>query len=160
MMLRNVRNVLCGAALALLALPAAAMENPAGTYTGKMKCDTLDAGVPVKAKSDVTIRLVLEKDSARLAIDVTGGASFVSLATGRITENADKTDRGKFLGLTCTIGAVDPDGASVHADLVIKPGSAKGSIKGTVHVHRPGSQGACSFSGKRTSPTAEVFLCE
>jgi hypothetical protein len=78
-----------------------------------------------------------------------------------VIDSADKPDRGKFSGLTCGLTVGTLNGSSVHADLTIKPGSSKGSIKGTIHVHQPGTAGFCTFSGKRTSTEApNVLLCK
>jgi hypothetical protein len=160
-MLRNVLSALAGAALAAIcASPAAALDDATGTYTGKMKCEYLDAGNPLKEKHNVTVRLVEDGNGERLGLDTDGG-TFVSTTIGQVIDSTDKPDRGKYSGLSCTLNPVSLNGSSVHADLTIKPGSEKGSIKGTVHVHQPETAGFCTFSAKRTATVApSVFLCK
>jgi hypothetical protein len=152
--------VLAGAAIAAaFGAPAAALDDASGTYTGKVKCTYIDGGNPLKEKFDITVRLVDEKYSDRMAIDTDGGV-FTPTVIGQVLASTDKPDRGKFAGLTCTLSPETQNGSAVHSDIVIKPGSEKGSIKGTIFIYQLGTAGICSFSAKRTSTTPpEVFLC-
>jgi hypothetical protein len=152
--------IAAGALAASLALPAYALDDATGTYTGKLKCDYLDGGNPVKEKHEIEVFLAEEKDGARLAMTA-GGGTFIATSEGQVIDNAEKVDRGRFSGLTCLLSAGTLNGSSLVADLTIKPDSEKGSIKGTIHLHQPGTAALCSFSAKRTATTApSVPICE
>ena len=149
-----------GAVAAAVGSPAAALDDASGTYTGKLKCTYIDGGTPVKEKFDSTVRLVEAKDGVRMAIDAGAGA-FTGTVIGQVLDDTEKPDRGKFAGVSCGLNALSQNGSAVHSDLVIKAGSDKGSIKGTVFVYQVGTAGICTFSGKRTSTTPpDVFLCK
>jgi energy-converting hydrogenase Eha subunit B len=63
------------------------------------------------------------------------------------------SDRGKLTGVQCGLSFSNYVGGAVHADVVIKPGSEGGTLKGTlIDLDEAGFVAAlCSFTAKRIS---------
>jgi hypothetical protein len=132
--------------------PAAAIDSVTGTYEGKMTCRQISTGATTKAKTDVTVD-VFEGLSNFVGDDV----GTASTAIGAVlVEDTAKTDRAKLVGVECGVTYLNTVGGALHADIVIKPGSDKGTIKGTLIVMDENAPlgSLCTFTAKRTS-TAE-----
>jgi hypothetical protein len=137
------------------AAPAAAIDSVTGTYEGKMTCRQIASGATTKVKQDVVVG-IFEGTSNFIGVDV----GDVSTAIGGIlVEDTAKADRAKLVGVECGVSYLNTVGGVLHADVVIKPGSDKGTLKGTLIVMDElaplGS--LCTFTAKRTS-TAEPVV--
>lgn len=139
-------------ALAPLAAPAYAIDSLTGTYEGKASCKGVFGDVATKVKYDIEIRLSEQKDGVVMTTFFEG-AMGSDLYRSYHVEVADKPDRAKIGGVTCTLATeADVTGIALQGDVVIKPGSAKGTIKGTYTLYSaPPILDACTFSVKRTS---------
>jgi hypothetical protein len=142
------------AALALgFAAPSAALDDMTGSYTGKMSCKGYVGGAPAKAKSEIAVTVV-EGKGVRMSI-TTAGVPFGDTVALYKLEDETKPDRAKIQGLDCTSNVESPQSLTVQGDVVVKPGTGKGTIKGSV-IRRdatgmPGTISVCTFSVKRTS---------
>jgi hypothetical protein len=144
----------------VLSAPAQAIESISGTYAGKISCKGYSGTQASKSKNDVTIEVL---DSKLLLIRVTVGAEQIgSTINSFMLEDSNKTDRGKVVGVDCSLGWPTIAGVSLEADAVVKAGSEKGTLKGTLTESDPmGTIDVCSFSVKRTATTApEIPPCQ
>jgi hypothetical protein len=122
----------------------------------------IHAGFPDKAKHDLTVTVV-ETKGTRLRF-VAGGVALGGTVPVYQLEDETKADRAKLQGLDCGSSVASLDQLALEADVVIKPGSEKGTIKGTL-IRRhgdaiPGSIAVCKFTVKRTSTELpEVPAC-
>ena len=152
----------CAAFALLVGLPAAAIDDVTGTYTGKLSCRDILAGAASKSKQDVSV-LVLEGKGGGVALDITAGATTIAQAVvAFLVEDAAKADRGTITGPECGLDVVSRLGATVHAEVTIKAGSENGKLKGTLigMDDESGLARICTFTAKRTS-TADptVVFC-
>jgi hypothetical protein len=147
----RVATVAAFAAFAFAASPAAAIDNVTGTYEGKMTCRQIASGATTKVKQDVTVDVFEGKSN--IGVDV---GSVSTAIGGVLVEDTAKTDRAKLVGVECGVTFLNTAGGVLHADVVIKPGSDKGTIKGTLIVMDEFAPlgSLCTFTAKRTS-TAE-----
>jgi hypothetical protein len=138
------------AALALSAAPARALESLSGAWTGKLSCKGSAAGNATKSKRDLTLRIV-DGEGVQMTV-AADGAVIGETVRVFLAEDAAKTDRGRFAGVSCDLDAFSLQGLSISADAVVKTGSGKGSLKGT--LYRVSPMGVvledCTFSAKRT----------
>jgi hypothetical protein len=151
----RIATVVAFASLVFTASPAAAIDTVTGTYEGKMTCRQISTGATTKVKQDVTID-VFEGVSNFVGLDV----GTASTAIGAVlVEDTAKTDRAKVVGVECGVTYLNTLGGALHADVVIKPGSDKGTMKGTLIVMDEFAPlgSLCTFTAKRTS-TAEPVV--
>jgi hypothetical protein len=146
-------RILAATALALgLSALAGAIDNLTGSWTGKMSCKGYAAGAPEKAKHDVSISVVQTK-GARLRF-VSGGIALGDPVVLYTQADATKPDRAKIQGLDCGSNLESIASLTMEADVVIKPGSEKGTMKGSL-IRRDASESGlipvCTFNAKRTS---------
>ena len=142
--------------------PARAIDDMTGTYTGKMSCKGQSGINATKSKADIGID-VLDGETPLLKVTtlpVLPLGDTVELVLG---EPLAKPDRAKVGGVDCDLSEASKSGIAIQADVVIKPGSDKGTLKGSL-IHYEGTLGiidVCTFSAKRTSTTAPALAqCE
>ena len=138
------------AALVLSGAPVRALESLSGTWTGKLSCKGSAAGNATKSKRDLTLR-IFDDEGVQMTVSA-DGALIGEPVRVFLAEDAEKTDRGRFAGVSCDLDAFSLQGLSIAADAVVKAGSGKGSLKGT--LYRVSPMGVvlddCTFSAKRT----------
>jgi hypothetical protein len=151
-MTRFAIGILAGAALAAAA-PARAIDPMTGSYAGKLSCKGYAGGTPSKSKHDATI-VVVEDKTIRLRISADGAPLGDTVAVFRLA-NETKPDRAKIQGLDCPSSNTSPQSLTIEGDVVIKPGSEKGAIKGSLirrdSLGMPAAIDVCTFTVKRTS---------
>jgi hypothetical protein len=157
MKMRFAASTTLAIGLALAPVPASAIDLLTGTYEGKYSCKGSNNGTPTKSKGEATIAITEGKVSllATLSEDATQVGIFELL---HIEETA-KQDRSKIAGGDCGLLNVGR-GAALAGDVVIKPDSEKGAIKGT-YIRmgaKPDRIDVCSFSVKRTATTDPMVL--
>jgi hypothetical protein len=157
-MKRIATLVACAAVALAAAAPAAAIDDVTGTYEGKLTCRQISNGTATKVKQDVVVGLD-EGKGGFVAVDV---GSLATAIGGILVEDTAKTDRAKIVGVECGVTYLNTVGGALHADLVIKPGSDKGTVKGTLVVMDEAVPlgSLCTFTAKRTSTTPpKLDLC-
>jgi hypothetical protein len=160
MKIRSLGLLSIAAVFAFSSAPARALDSLSGTWTGKLSCKGSLAGNATKSKRDLVVRIV-DGEGVQMALSADG----VSMGeTVRVfhAEDAEKTDRAKLAGVSCDLQASSLEGLSLSADAVIKPGSAKGSLKGSLYTVEPmgGALDDCTFSAKRTDVTTpKIEFC-
>jgi hypothetical protein len=159
-------TILAAAAVGLLAAaPAAALDLTTGVYEGKVKCTGLTSGAPTKFKGDVTVAISeVDDDSGNLTMGVNSLPNLSTSAMGGfVTEDSAKPDRGRISAVECPLNYTSRNGATVHIEVVVKPGGEKASVKGTL-IRMSVGEGeslVCTFNAKRTSTESPVFeVCE
>jgi hypothetical protein len=150
---------LLGTALALaLAGSAGAIESINGTYEGKLRCSENSAGTLAKTKQDLELRIIGDAGIFNVGV-FAGGQPYALKAEGPIVEQTAKPDRATIAGIDCDYQDVESRGLAIHAEIAIKPGSEKGTIKGTI-LRQSGTEGRsielCTFTAKRTSTALPV----
>jgi|GEM_PF-4594105 len=158
---KRPRWALVGIAALALAAPAEAIDDVTGTYEGTITCREIAGGVAAKTKRDVVVEVV-EGKAPFASVDVTAdGTPIATAVLGLLAEDAAKSDRGKVAGIECGFDFLDREGATFHADVLIEPGSEKGTLKGTLldMDDELGIAAICTFKAKRTSTKADVTLC-
>ena len=93
---------------------------------------------------------------------IVDGTPIATALLGFLAEDAAKTDRARIAAIECGYDFLDKEGATFHAEVVIKAGSEKGSLKGTLldMDDAVGLAGVCTFKAKRTSTAVpDVTLC-
>jgi hypothetical protein len=155
-------RLLAATALALgLAAPAGAIDNLTGSWTGKVSCKGSAAGAPSNSKNDLSISVVQTKGThMRFAA---GGVALGDPVVVYVLADATKADRAKTQGLDCGSGPESLATLTMQADVVIKPGSEKGTMKGSLIRRDASGSGliaVCTFTAKRTSTELpEVPTC-
>jgi hypothetical protein len=148
--------------LVLAAAPALALDDISGSYAGKMSCKGYSGGTAAKTKLDITID-VAEGKGVALQVKAGGAQIGETIISPILLEDAAKLDRGKLAGVDCATSFASSVGVALQADAGVKPGSEKGTLKGTLTRRSGVGAGAideCTFSVKRTSTTVPVFeLC-
>src|SRR5262245_55286111 len=130
-MTNRMATILAAALAGAAALPAAALEDATGLYEGKMKCAALIGGVPDQRKGDVSIG-VYDAGDGSVMMEISAPPFLGTEAlSGVASEDAAKPDRGRIAAVECDLGFATPTGAAVSADVVVKPGGAKATLKGT-----------------------------
>ena len=150
----------CAACVLLAGLPAAAIDDVTGTYTGKLSCRQMLAGAASKSKQEITV-LVIAGKGGGISLEIDAGATTIADAVvAFLVEDAAKADRGTLTGPECSLSAGNREGATVYADVVIKPGSEQGKLKGTLIGMDDvgGLAKVCSFTAKRTSTAAPPII--
>jgi hypothetical protein len=137
------------------ASPAGAIDTVTGTYEGKMTCRQIASGETTKVKQDVVVD-VFEGVSNFVGLDVGDVSNAIG---GVLVEDTAKPDRAKLVGVECGVTYLNTVGGVLHADVVIKQGSDKGTMKGTLIVMDEFAPlgSLCTFTVKRTS-TAEPMV--
>lgn len=137
------------------ASPAGAIDAVTGTYEGKMTCRQIATGETTKLKQDVVVD-IFEGTSNFVGLDVGDVSNAIG---GVLVEDTAKPDRAKLVGVECGLTYLNTVGGVLHADVVIKPGSDKGTMKGTLIVMDEFAPlgSLCTFTVKRTS-TAEPVV--
>jgi hypothetical protein len=149
MTLRLLAPFAAAAAIGLASAPALAIESLTGTYEGKATCKGVFGDATTKEKYDLTIQ-ILEAEGIVLTTRF-GDLPNTDVFRGYVVELA-KLDRGKVAAVSCTLGATDLTGISLQGDVVIKPGSANGTIKGSLTLFVPPTVvDVCTFTVKRTA---------
>jgi hypothetical protein len=150
------------AALAAFALgsgaPAQAIESLTGSYAGKMSCKGQSGVDATKSKQDITVE-VLDSEVVLLQV-TTPPLPLGAVVELLVLEPIVKPDRAKVGGVDCNLTRLSKSGIALHADAVIKPGSEKGTLKGSLirYEGKASIIDVCSFSVKRTSTTAPELL--
>ena len=149
------------AAAFVVSAPAHAIDNMTGVYNGKMSCKGNRDGVPTKTKGDASVSVV-EDATVRLLVTLDSVLLGGPVGVFRIVEAA-KPDRAKIQGLDCPSTTSSTTSLTIAGDVVIKTGSEKGTIKGTL-IRRsspaPALIEVCAFTVKRTSTELpEVVAC-
>lgn len=161
MEIRGSGSLSAFAALMLLAgAPAEAIDSVTGTYAGKLSCHENASGAVSKFKQDVTVEILLV--GAIFNLDILAGMTSVAESVrGVVVADAAKADRATLAGVDCILGAMTLRGTALDANIVIKPGSEKGTVKGTlIQLDSEGSTSRiCSLTAKRTS-TADLSVFE
>lgn len=160
-----MRGLVCclatAASFALAGAPAAAVDDVTGTYEGKMTCNEIADGFPGKSKRDVTVAVI--EEMGEIILDILAGEDEVGTALrGFVADDSAKAKRGKLTALQCGLSVGNRNGAVIHADVRIKPGSEKGKLKGTVILMETatGTAALCKISAKRTTiDPGTVTLC-
>jgi hypothetical protein len=155
---RSLSFLAITAALVLSAAPARAIDSLSGTYEGKASCKGISGGDATKVKTGLTIRIV-EGAGITMTAAFTGSMGGETLL-GFHAEYTGKVDRAKLAAVSCGLSSGNVDGVSLEGDVVIKPGSEKGTVKGslTVYVADGNVIDVCTFSVKRTSNIAPKLL--
>jgi hypothetical protein len=143
------------ASILAAASPAGAIDTVTGTYEGKMTCRQIAGGETAKVKQDVVVD-VFEGVSNFVGLDVGDVSNAIG---GVLVEDTAKPDRAKLVGVECGVTYLNTVGGVLHADVVIKSGSDKGTMKGTLIVMDEFAPlgSLCTFTVKRTS-TAEPMV--
>ena len=163
---RGKRRLAALAGIAALAFchatAAAAIDSVTGTYEGKITCRQIAKGLASKTKGAVVVEVREGKGGFASADVIADGTPIATALLGFLAEDGAKTDRAKVAAIECGYDFLEREGATFHADIVIKPGSEKGTLKGTLldMDDAVDAAGICTFTAKRTS-TAEpdVTLC-
>jgi hypothetical protein len=147
-------GILAGAALAVVAAaPARAIDPMTGSYAGKLSCKGYAGGTPSKSKHDATV-VVVEGKTIRLLVTADGAPFGDTVSVFRLA-HATKLDRAKIQGLDCPSTNSSSLSLTIEGDVVIKPGSEKGTIKGSLirrdTLGMPAAIEVCTFTVKRTS---------
>ena len=163
---RGKRRLAALAGIAAFALghatAAAAIDNVTGTYEGKVTCQKIEGGVASKTKADVVVEVEEGKGGFASADVIVDGTPIATALLGFLAEDAAKTDRARIAAIECGFDFFDKEGATFHAEIAIKAGSEKGSLKGTLldMDDAVGLAGVCTFKAKRTSTAVpDVTLC-
>ena len=159
MKLQRLGYILAAAGLLAASPSARAADVLTGIYEGKLSCKGLDSGAATKDKQDVTMDVVEGK--GLVSIRITAGATPVGeVVRAFIVDDTNKADRAKIAGVDCGVEVVDMSGVVLQADAVVKEGSEKGTLKGTLTNSDFAGLDieVCSFSVKRTSLTPPKFL--
>jgi hypothetical protein len=148
-----------GLALVLGTAPARALDSVSGSYAGKMSCKGYSGGTATKTKLDITIDAIDGK-GVGLQVKTAGTQIGQTIISPLLLEDTAKLDRAKLAGVDCATSPFSSVGMALQADVVIKPGSPKGTLKGT--LTRRSGEGAgsidqCTFSVKRTSTKEPLF---
>ena len=151
----RIATVVAFASFVFTTSPAAAIDSVTGTYEGKMTCRQISNGATTKEKQDVTVD-VFEGVSNFVGLDVGTASTKIGAV---LVEDTEKSDRAKVVGVECGVTYLNTLGGALHADVVIKPGSDKGTMKGTLIVMDEFAPlgSLCTFTAKRTS-TAEPVV--
>ena len=144
-----------------LSSPAGAIDNLTGSWTGKLSCKGYAGGAPSKTKHDVAISVVQTK-GARLRFTADGVALGDTVLLYLIADEA-KADRAKIQGLDCVSNFESGVSLAMEADVAIKPGTEKGTMKGSL-IRRDatgvGVIAVCTYTVKRVSTELpEVPTC-
>jgi hypothetical protein len=156
-------GILAGVTLAVAAAaPAGAIDNMTGSYTGNLSCKGYAGGTPSKSKHAATA-VVVEDETIRLRLSADGAPFGDTVSVFRLP-NETKPDRAKIQGLDCPSTSSSPQSLTIEGDVVIKPGSEKGTIKGSLirrdSLGMPAAIEVCTFALKRTSTELpEVLPC-
>lgn len=149
------------ASLALVGVPAAAIDDVTGIYEGKLTCQQIAEGFPGKTKRDAIV--TVSEEMGAIALDIHAGGEPVATALrGFVADDSAKAKHGKITAVECGLSVASKNGAVIHADVTIKPGSEKGKLKATVILMEPATQTAalCRISAKRTTTDGVmVQLC-
>jgi hypothetical protein len=137
-------------AVALAAGPAAALENANGSYEGKLKCKGLAGGDREKTKLDVEV--AVHDDGAG---NVQLGIETLGTLNGFLLTDTRKPETGTLSAVSCTLDTVDQTGHALQADVKVKAGSEKASLKGKlIRMDRSGETASlCEFKAERVSTT-------
>jgi len=151
--MRNIQTLAFLAAASLfLGSAANALEDPDGTYEGTMTCRSLAIQFPQKIKQDITI--VMNSGKGGFAMSISGEEGTIASPIGGLLGNEmAHPEKGKLGGVQCSLAWGNYNGSTVEADITVKPGGAKASMKGTLIrlLENPGLISLCTFSAKRTS---------
>ena len=142
-----------------LAAPVSALESTTGIYEGPLKCTGLASGAPSKLKRDFAVVIRVD-GSGNVVMQVNANPSFLSdVLGGFVAEDSAKADRGTITATACSLNYSTRNGQTVYLDVVVKPGGAKASVKGTLIDLSVGDGEAriCTFTAKRTSTDPPVF---
>jgi hypothetical protein len=153
--LRVLGSIVLGLALASA---AGAAEDLSGSYAGKLSCKGLANGAAEKAKQDVTIDVV--EDPIGFNLQIRAGATPIGdFVRGFVMDDVAKPDRAKLFGVDCDMNLVSLSNLTLIADAVAKAGSDKATLKGSLTDTTDKTRILdCTFSVKRTSPTAPKLL--
>jgi hypothetical protein len=139
------------AGLTLAGAPALALDDTSGTWEGKISCKGSNQGVATKTKGD----LVLQVDEGKgIIVRMTVNGTPFGIATLATTiDDTTKLDRGRMAGLDCESQVFTFVHQVLAAEVVIKPGTEKGTMKGSVNAldGAAGTVDVCTFNAKRTS---------
>lgn len=139
--------VICALFGLLAGAPAAAIESVSGSWEAKLRCKGIQGGDLVKTRSEVTIGIA---DSAG---DLIFQISEVGTLEGFLLGSMKKPTRGTLSGVSCGLDHVSGEGATLHAEVKVKPGSGKASFKGTLVRMGEGASVAliCQVKAKRVA---------
>jgi hypothetical protein len=141
----------------LLAAPAGALESASGVYEGKVVCKGLENGGRVKTKQDIEIAIL---DDGAGGVDML--AQPFGTFGGFLLTDTKKPETGTLSALSCTLGLPGLFGSALHADLKVKAGSVKASLKATlVFMMESGDEATlCQVKAQRISSQAPmIVLC-
>lgn len=150
MIVRKIAGWMCFGALgALLATPAGALESASGSYEGKLKCKELDGGQRDKTKQEITLG-VYDDGAGEVLMQLGSLGTFA----GFLLTDTKKPETGTLSAVNCTLDETGLAGAALHAEVKVKAGSDKASLKGTVvQMDLPGEAAAlCQLKVERVSP--------
>ena len=137
------------------ASPARAIDPVAGLYEGKVTCQISSNGLTSKLKTDVAVAVVDGGSNSALLSISAGGNVVGDTVVAILLEDQNQADRARVAGVDCNLESSAITGVAFHADVVIKAGSQKGTLKGSYQY----TDGVglliqtCTFSAKRTSLT-------
>ena len=135
----------------LAAAPAGALESLSGSYEGKLVCKGVVAGDFDKQKSEVDVG-VFDDGAGGLTLLITDVGTLIGFA---LTDTS-KPDTGTLSAVNCTLDVSTLTGSALHAEVKVKAGSDKATLKGTLtRMNEGGSQsGLCDLDVKRVSTIA------
>ena len=153
-----MKLLLATAFVLALAGPAGAIESISGTYAGKLRCAENSAGTLAKTKQDLELRIIGDAGVFNMGV-FAAGQPYALKAEGPIVEQTAKPDRATIAGIDCDFQDIEQTGLAIHAEIAIKLGSEKGTMKGTI-LRQSGTEGRnielCTFTAKRTSTALPV----
>jgi hypothetical protein len=146
-----MRIVTCVLLGTLAAAPAAGLESLSGSYEGKLVCKGVVAGDFDKQKTDVEVG-IFDDGAGGLTLSITDVGTLLGFA---LTDTS-KPETGTLSAVDCSLDVVTLTGAALHAEVKVKAGSDKASLKGTLtRMNEGGAQsGLCQLDAKRVSTIA------
>jgi len=149
MIVRRASWLALGVLGGLLAAPAGALESASGSYEGKLVCKELDGGQRDKTKQEVTLG-VFDDGAGEVLMQLGSLGTFA----GFLLTDTKKPETGTLSAVNCTLDETGLAGAALHAEVKVKAGSDKASLKGTVvQMDLPGEAAAlCQLKVERVSP--------
>lgn len=152
--LRSVGWVVCGLGL-LAGVPAAALESASGSYEGKLVCKGIDGGEHGKTKQDVEIG-IFDDGAGGVEMQLSSVGTF----GGFLLTDTRKPETGTLSAVDCTLSLPGLIGAALQAEMKVKAGSDKASLKGSlVRMDKAGAASAlCQLKAERVSPIPPKLL--
>jgi hypothetical protein len=145
--LRKVGGVFCGLGL-LAGAPAGALESASGSYEGKLVCKGIEGGERVKSKLSLEIG-ILDDGVEGIAVEI----ETFGLFGGFLLTDTGKPETGTLSAVSCPLSVTSRTGRALHAEVKIKAGSDKATLKGKlIGMDFPGLESAlCELKAERVA---------